>query len=446
MPVLNSVISSKKYCVSIVLAVLVATLPACGGGSSSGNNTSADRPVITTQPANVTANEGQTITFSVKVQSANALTYQWLKNGEEIPGATDPSYATTATLHDSNAVFSVRISSTAGSVVSDAAILMVNRVSGIIQMLNGRSVDGALIGVDAKGASYVRNGTTIIKIGPDGEPLPYGNGTLGVVIPATYRCTYAPEPASIVTADGTVYASTFSTEPYSINRCNISPGGAIHKIDPTGQKIAVIKPADDILFAPSRLTQLKDGTIYFIDAVGPKVRKLTTNGSIINITTLYQAGQIEDRTSYVLGNPSIPYITSDSADGIFLADSHSILKLDSKGTQMVLTARFSNIPVDGSFDQSSFFQIFDFHWHPSTATLIALDGSTSLILRQIDPSGKTVKTIAGQITSTATNPEVGPLPSVLGQKSRDGADQSALVGADGGIYLKIKGKLFKINP
>ncbi|MCZ8092088.1 MAG: immunoglobulin domain-containing protein [Acidovorax sp.] len=446
MPVLNSVCFSRKYCASIVLAVLVATLPACGGGSSSGNNSSADRPVITTQPANVTANEGQTITFSVNVQSASAPTYQWLKNGEEIPGATGASYATTATLHDSNAVFSVRISSTAGSVVSDAAILMVNRVSGIIQMLNGRPIDGALIGVDAKGASYVRNGTTIIKLGPDGEPLPYGNGTLGVVIPATYRCTYAPEPASIVTADGTVYASTFSTAPYSINNCNISPGGAIHKIDPTGQKIAVIKPADDILFAPSRLTQSNDGTVYFIDAVGPKVRKLTTEGRIIDITTLYQWGQIDDRTSYALGNPSIPYITSDNADGLFLADIRTILKLDSTGKQTVLAARDSNTPVDGSFDQSSFYRILDLQWHPSTATLIALDGSPALILRQIDPSGKKVKTIAGQATSTATNIEVGPLPGVLGQSSRENADHSALVGADGEIYLKIKGKVFKVNP
>jgi hypothetical protein len=47
---------------------------------------------ITTQPQNVTVDEGQTATFTVVVNGTPPYTYQWQKNGTAITGATNLSY------------------------------------------------------------------------------------------------------------------------------------------------------------------------------------------------------------------------------------------------------------------------------------------------------------------------------------------------------------------
>src|ERR1035441_6846270 len=55
---------------------------------------SVSAPVITTQPASQTVNAGQTATFAVVASGTAPLSYQWLKNGTVVPGATSASYTT----------------------------------------------------------------------------------------------------------------------------------------------------------------------------------------------------------------------------------------------------------------------------------------------------------------------------------------------------------------
>ncbi|MCO5052837.1 MAG: hypothetical protein M9920_11090 [Verrucomicrobiae bacterium] len=70
---------------------------------------------ITQQPTNTTVMEGSPATFTVGVAVTNApvgvIEYQWLKNGVEIPGATDASYTIPLTSYstDNAAEFSVRV-------------------------------------------------------------------------------------------------------------------------------------------------------------------------------------------------------------------------------------------------------------------------------------------------------------------------------------------------
>ena len=80
----------------VLSIVLIGLLVACGGGPGSGspppNAASPVAPVISSQPASVMVNAGQTATFSV-VASA-ATTYAWKRNGVSINGATSGSYTT----------------------------------------------------------------------------------------------------------------------------------------------------------------------------------------------------------------------------------------------------------------------------------------------------------------------------------------------------------------
>ena len=82
---------------------------------------------ITTQPTNKSILVGQTAQFSVTATGNGTLTYQWLKGGVVIAGATDATYTTpTAVLADNGSLFSVEVSDGFGeTVTSNTATLTV---------------------------------------------------------------------------------------------------------------------------------------------------------------------------------------------------------------------------------------------------------------------------------------------------------------------------------
>ncbi len=82
-------------------------------------------PTITAQPASTTVAVGATATFSVTVSGTGPFTYQWLKGGAPIAGATGASYTTPPTVAaDSGSLFSVTVSNGVTS-TSTAATLTV---------------------------------------------------------------------------------------------------------------------------------------------------------------------------------------------------------------------------------------------------------------------------------------------------------------------------------
>ncbi len=87
-------------------------------------------PTITQQPHNRKVVAGRTATFQVTAIGSLPFSYQWRKNGADIPGGTSSSYTTPpTTLDDNGSRFSVVVSNTAGSVTSRDAKLAV--VSGL---------------------------------------------------------------------------------------------------------------------------------------------------------------------------------------------------------------------------------------------------------------------------------------------------------------------------
>jgi hypothetical protein len=83
----------------------------------------ADPPVITTQPVGGTRGTGDRFTFRVAATGTQPLVYRWFKGGVEIPGATSPTY-TLATLSAADTgTYTVEVSNSAGTVLSDPAIL-----------------------------------------------------------------------------------------------------------------------------------------------------------------------------------------------------------------------------------------------------------------------------------------------------------------------------------
>ena len=82
--------------------------------------------ILTAQPANQTVVECACATFSVSAGGTAPLTYQWRRNGTDIPAATSSTYTLCpVALADNGDVFSVIIANACGSVTSREAALTV---------------------------------------------------------------------------------------------------------------------------------------------------------------------------------------------------------------------------------------------------------------------------------------------------------------------------------
>jgi hypothetical protein len=84
-------------------------------------------PSITTQPASQTVTAGQTATFYIAATGTAPLSYQWMKTGTPISGATSSTYTTpVTTISDNGSQFTVMARNAAGNVTSNTATLTVN--------------------------------------------------------------------------------------------------------------------------------------------------------------------------------------------------------------------------------------------------------------------------------------------------------------------------------
>jgi hypothetical protein len=111
------------------LGICLLLISACGGGGSDGGSMNASTqsaPVITGHPMSMAATAGGTATFSVTASGDAPLSFQWLRDGTAIPGATIDSYTTPVlTTGDSGATFAVQVSNRYGNVTSSPAVLSV---------------------------------------------------------------------------------------------------------------------------------------------------------------------------------------------------------------------------------------------------------------------------------------------------------------------------------
>jgi alpha-tubulin suppressor-like RCC1 family protein len=83
-------------------------------------------PAITSQPADQTVTAGSAASFTVVASGFPAPTYQWRKNGEIIPGATDALLQLSNIETSDAADYDVVVTNSVSSVTSEAATLTVN--------------------------------------------------------------------------------------------------------------------------------------------------------------------------------------------------------------------------------------------------------------------------------------------------------------------------------
>jgi hypothetical protein len=116
----------------VLVCSAVMALSGCGGGGGDGGGGGGGgtptpvAPTISTAPASVTIDVGQSANFSVVANGDAPLAYQWQQGGTDIAGATSANLSLTPTA--STPVpqeIRVRVTNAAGSVTSAAALLTV---------------------------------------------------------------------------------------------------------------------------------------------------------------------------------------------------------------------------------------------------------------------------------------------------------------------------------
>ena len=82
-------------------------------------------PVITAQPQGLTVAPGTNVVFSVAATGTPAPTYQWLKNGKSISGATNDHLTLGNVTTNDSGSYTVGVTNSAGGLLSSTAMLAV---------------------------------------------------------------------------------------------------------------------------------------------------------------------------------------------------------------------------------------------------------------------------------------------------------------------------------
>lgn len=201
MPSASLRIAQRLLCWLAALGMLLA-LVACNHDD---DDDASAAPSITVQPIASSATIGQSATFSVEAGGAD-LTYQWLRDGVEIAGATASSYTTPPlTAADHGAVFAVRVSNGAGSITSVAGTLTVD--SAVTPTIGAQPADtSVVIGAPARFA-VVASGTAPLFYQWHRNGSPIGGAT-----DATYTL-----PAAAPGDSGALFTVTVSNTAGSID-------------------------------------------------------------------------------------------------------------------------------------------------------------------------------------------------------------------------------------
>lgn len=128
------------------LYVVIVSNTVGGLPSVSARLTVLTEPTILRQPTGQTVSEGGGATFNVIAEGYGPLTYKWLHNGIELPGATNVFLQLSNVGLAQNGQYQVRVSDNLASVVSAAAdLIVVARLRIVQEPLSQSDVEGGTV-------------------------------------------------------------------------------------------------------------------------------------------------------------------------------------------------------------------------------------------------------------------------------------------------------------
>lgn len=118
-------------------------------------------PTITTGPVSLTVTAGNPVSLTVSASGSAPLFYQWSKNGSSIPGATASTFTLGFANVSDSGTYTVRVTNSAGSVISSPAVLTVTPAS-----------FAPVIQSQPQSAKVAAGGSVTFSVGATGLPTP----------------------------------------------------------------------------------------------------------------------------------------------------------------------------------------------------------------------------------------------------------------------------------
>jgi hypothetical protein len=151
-------------------------------------------PTILTEPADQTVTEPASATFSVVAAGTSPVSYQWRRNGVDMPGEISASLTLTSTnIAESGDLFDVLVSNDFGSVVSRAAALTVLPTTGA-PLVSWTAVD------QNPGGNWSNSGWSdrSFRILIDGASITTGGSSVQITLRGRSSGSYTVQRVSLV--------------------------------------------------------------------------------------------------------------------------------------------------------------------------------------------------------------------------------------------------------
>lgn len=429
-------LASRSFHLGVAVAILCS---ACGGSS-----TPAVAPTITAQPvALLAAVPGTPATMSVTASGSEPLSYQWQRDGVDIPGATTASYQLPSPrFTDSGHKWHVVVRNASGSVTSGDVSVDVRGLALVAGAVGAAGyTDGAAsaarfaapygLAFNSKGELLVADqyAYAIRKITPDGSVSTLaGNGSSGSADGAAGAATFmGPAGIAVDVAD-----NLFVSDADGLSVRKITPAGAVSTVARIPQGSGDGRSWR--IFSPTGIAIDSGGNLYVANGVG--TRKISSQGT----TTIIEGVDVPASGSSGTANMRWRGLAVDASGNLLLANlPGGISAMPVGGAMTPLAGASSDNPtIPGSADGTGAAATFNF---PGG---IALDKAGNLYvadvgngtIRKVTPAG-VVSTLAG--VAGAADVQLGALPGHLAGL------RSVAVAPDGSLYITVANAVVQIR-
>ena len=301
------------------------TVTAATGMPTIGTQPANQSPTIGTQPANQSDVAGTTATFTVTATGPGPLTYQWQKDGKDIPGATLSTYNTPAiAIADSGAQYSVVVGNSAAKVTSNKATLTVTAAP-VAPDISTQPADQSVTEGQTATFSVTATGTA---------PLTYQWKKGGTDISGATSSTYTT-PATVSADNAAVFTVVIRNDKGSYTSINATltvtaPPPAI-SAQPTAQTITAGAMATFSVTATGTGTlsyQWKKNGINITGGSGATTNSYTTpdmgyagNGAVYSVVVSNSAGSVTSSSARLTVNKTTTLQSygqvANASDGLY---------------------------------------------------------------------------------------------------------------------------------
>jgi hypothetical protein len=382
-------------------------------------------PVIIVQPQQQTVVAPATATFTVLAGGAPPLSFQWVKNGTPIAGATFAAYVTPATsLGNNGDVYDVIVTNANGMVTSNTALLTIDSLI----------VPPAITTQPQNQSGAVGSSLSFTVAASGTQPLSYQWQANGANIAGATGATYTVSPVLAqdnninytVVVSNSAGAVTSSAAVLTVT--GPAPGISLIAGQLGGSGDLDAAAAIARFFRPEAVAVDAAGDVFVADTYNSDIREITAAG---NVFLLAGSAGLPGSADGVGGSALFNYpegIAIDGSGNLYVADTSNqlIRKITPAGVVSTMAGTL-NTPGSGDGANASF--NFPRGIAVDAAGNVYVADSANDTIREISPAG-VVSTVAGT---------AGVAGSTDGASALFNGPQGVAVDAAGHIYVADTG-------